>query len=139
MRNVPVLLAYTVHGDLEEAERRVSLLDDVINRWYGDAPSLCIDKLAVRMSTLLFELRCALSRVSSRIKCLPGSLDSVAQDAYTVVLYAHQLRHIVLSRITALFCSRARRSLVALFEVLCLSCDRTFAYINAYQPEASHV
>ncbi|EOV0992158.1 hypothetical protein ACOGYU_003004, partial [Edwardsiella piscicida] len=70
MRNVPVLLAYTVHGDLEEAERRVSLLDDVINRWYGDAPSLYVDKLAVRMSTLLFELRCALSRVSSRIKCL---------------------------------------------------------------------
>lgn len=56
-----------------------------------------------------------------------------------VVLYAHQLRHIILSRITASFCSRARRSLVALFEVLCLSCDRTFAYINAYQPEASHV
>ncbi|WP_370550262.1 hypothetical protein NMD65_16515 [Edwardsiella tarda] len=66
MRNVPVLLAYTVHGDLEEAERRVSLLNDVINRWYGDAPSLYVDKLAVRMSTLLFELRCALSG------CLPA-------------------------------------------------------------------
>lgn len=46
-----------------------------------------------------------------------------------VVLYAHQLRHIVLSRITELFCSRARRSLV---------CDHVCFFVGRIRMEVAH-